>query len=59
MVKYTTSNRRQSRKVRNVHLAHTYLKDICSSRFIAALFVIAKTRKQPRHPSAEERIKKT
>lgn len=58
MVKYTTPNRRQSRKVRNVHLAHTYLKDICSPRFIAALFIIAKTWEQCRHPSAEERIKK-
>ena len=33
-------------------------KDICSTMFIAALFVIARTWKQPRCPSTEEWIKK-
>ena len=33
-------------------------KDICSTMFIAALFVIAITWKQPRCPSTEEWIKK-
>ena len=34
-------------------------KDTCTSIFIAALFTIAKTWRQPRCPSAEEWIKKT
>ena len=33
------------------------LKDICTSVFIAALFTIAKTWKQPKYPSTEEWIK--
>jgi len=33
-------------------------KDICSTMFIAALFTIAKTWKQPKCPSTEEWIKK-
>ena len=33
-------------------------KDMCSTMFIAALFVIAKTWKPPRCPSTEEWIKK-
>ena len=33
-------------------------EDTCSSMFIAALFVIVRSWKQPRWPSAEERIKK-
>ena len=32
-------------------------KDICTPVFIAALFTIAKTWKQPKYPSAEEWIK--
>ena len=32
-------------------------KDICTPVFIAALFTIAKTWKQAKHPSAEEWIK--
>ena len=36
--------------------SHSYHKDICSTVFIATLFVIAW--KQPRHPSTEEWIKK-
>ena len=32
-------------------------KDICTPVFIAALFTIAKTWKQPRYPSTEEWIK--
>ena len=39
--------------------AHSYNKDICSTMFIAAIFVIARTWKQFRCPSAEEWIKKT
>ena len=35
-----------------------YYKSICSTMFIAALFVIARTRKQPRCPSIEEWLKK-
>ena len=38
--------------------ALTYYKSICSSVFIAALFVIARTWKQPRCPSIEEWLKK-
>ena len=38
--------------------AQSYYKDICSAMFIAALFVIARTWKQPRCPSTEEWIKK-
>ena len=38
--------------------AHTYHKDICSTMFIVALFIIARAWKQPRCPSAEEWIKK-
>ena len=33
-------------------------KDVCSPMFIAALFTIAKTWKQPKCPSTEECIKK-
>ena len=33
-------------------------KDTCTPRFTAALFTIAKTRKQPKCPLTEERIKK-
>jgi hypothetical protein len=34
--------------------ALTYSKDTCSTMFIAAIFIIARSRKQPRCPSAEE-----
>ena len=34
------------------------LKDTCTPMFIAALFIIARTWKQPRCPSADERIRK-
>ena len=34
--------------------AHSYHKDICSTMFIAALFVITSTWKQPRCPSTRE-----
>ena len=40
---------------KDVHSCH---KDICSAVFIAALFVIVRTWKQPRCPSMEEWIKK-
>ena len=33
-------------------------KDTCTPIFIIALFTIAKTWKQPKHPSAEEWVKK-
>ena len=35
-----------------------FQKDTCAPIFIAALFTIAKTWKQPRCPSADEQIKK-
>ena len=35
-----------------------YHKDMCSAVFIEALFVIARTWKQPKCPSAEEWIRK-
>ena len=38
--------------------AHSYNKDICSTMFIAALFVTARHWKQPRFPSMEEWIEK-
>ena len=38
--------------------AYSYNKDICSTMFIAALFVIARTWKQPRCPSTEEWMEK-
>ncbi|KAM7330352.1 hypothetical protein ACRRTK_011965 [Alexandromys fortis] len=38
--------------------ALSYNKNICSTMFIAALFVIARTWKQPRCPSMEEWMKK-
>ena len=34
------------------------LRDTCTPMFIAALFIIARTWKQPRCPSADERIRK-
>jgi hypothetical protein len=34
-------------------------KDICSTMFAAALFIIVRRWKQPRYPSTEEWIKKT
>ena len=37
--------------------ALSYYKSICSTMFIAALFVIARTWKQPRCPSIEEWLK--
>ena len=38
--------------------APLYHKDICSAEFIAAVFVIARSWKQPKCPSTEEWIKK-
>jgi hypothetical protein len=35
-----------------------YHKDMCSTMFIAALFIIVRNWKQPRCPSTEEWIKK-
>jgi hypothetical protein len=36
----------------------TYKKDTCSTMFIAALLIIAKSWKEPRCPSTEEQIQK-
>ena len=36
----------------------TSRKDTCSTMFIAALFIIARSRKEPRCPSTEEWIQK-
>jgi hypothetical protein len=38
--------------------APTYNKDTCSTMFIAALFIIARNRKQHKYPSTEEWIQK-
>jgi hypothetical protein len=38
--------------------APTYNKDTCSSMFIATLFIIARSWKEPRSPSTEEWIQK-
>jgi len=38
--------------------APTYNKDICSTMFIAALFIIARSWEEPRCPSTEEWIQK-
>jgi hypothetical protein len=38
--------------------APTYNKDICSTMFIAALFIISRSEKEPRFPSREEWIQK-
>ena len=44
----------------DIYLGKTIiLKDACIPMFIAALFTIAKTWKQPKCPSTGERIKKT
>jgi len=40
-------------------VAPTYKKDTCSTMFIAALFIIAGSWKEPRCPSTEECIQKT
>jgi hypothetical protein len=39
--------------------ATSYHKDMCSTMFIAALYLITKSWKQPRCPSTEEWIQKT
>ena len=42
-----------------IYLDKTFLeKDTCTRMFTAALFTIAKTRKQPKCPSIDEWIKK-
>jgi hypothetical protein len=38
--------------------ALTCNKDMCSTMFIAALFIIARSWKEPRYPSTEEWIQK-
>ena len=43
----------------SIHIKETSIdKDTCIPMFIAALFTIARTRKQPRCPLADEQIKK-
>ena len=42
-----------------IHTEETRIeRDTCTPMFIAALFIIARTQKQPRCPSADERIRK-
>ena len=42
-----------------IHTEETRIeRDTCTAMFIAALFTIARTWKQPRRPSADERIRK-
>ena len=42
-----------------IHTEETRIeRDTCTPMFIAALFIIARTRKQPRCPSADEWIRK-
>ena len=42
-----------------IHTEETRIeRDMCTSMFIAALFIIARTWKQPRCPSADEQIRK-
>ena len=42
-----------------IHTEETTIKrDTCTPMFIAALFIIARTWKQPRYPSADEWIRK-
>jgi hypothetical protein len=36
----------------------TWIKDTCSTMFIAALFIIARSWKEPRRPSTEEWMQK-
>jgi len=38
--------------------APTYNKDTCSTMFIPALFIVARSWKEPRCPSTEEKIQK-
>ena len=45
--------------VMGIHTKETRIeRDTCTAMFIAALFIIAKTWKQPRCPSADEWIRK-
>ena len=64
-VSYKTKNRATTYFAQPCNLTPGYMseenkiqKDTCTSMFIAALFTIARTWKQPRCPSADERIKK-
>ena len=42
-----------------IHIEETRIeRDTCTPMFIAALFIIARTQKQPRCPSANEWIRK-
>ena len=42
-----------------IHTEETKIeRDTCTPMFITALFIIARTRKQPRYPSADEWIRK-
>ena len=47
-----------SRLLKKKKVIHRIERDMCTPMFIAALFIIARTWKQPRHPSADEWIRK-
>ena len=48
----------QKTKNRRVHEETRTERDTCTPMFIAALFTIARTWKQPKYPSADEWIRK-
>ena len=52
------SKERLSFKALKKKVIHRIERDMCTPMFIAALFIIARTWKQPRHPSADEWIRK-
>ena len=52
------ANHMRIRQVKSFIYTFTILKDTCTPVFIAALFTIARTWKQPRCPSRDEWIKK-
>ena len=49
---------RIARRDKKAFLKTRIERDTCTPMFIAALFIIARTRKQPRCPSADEWIRK-
>jgi hypothetical protein len=53
-----SSNTTPGVKNLNSNTTPTCNKDTCSTVFIAALFIIARSWKEPRHPSTEEWIQK-
>ena len=42
----------------SIRMWNTFIRDMCTQMFIAALFTIVRTWKQPRCPSADEWIRK-